>query len=1525
MSDVNTECIAVIGMSGRFPGAADLEAFWRNLRDGVESVSFFSEEELARAGVDPDLRRDPRFVGAGGVLDGIDMFDAAFFGFNAREAEVMDPQQRLFLEVAWEAFENAGYAPGAGDVVGVFAGTGISTYFFNLYQHEDLVALLGGHQIMIGNDKDHLTTHVSYKLDLRGPSVTVQTACSTSLVAVSVACRSLLDYECDMALAGGVSIAVPQGCGYLHSEGGIASPDGHCRAFDAAARGTVVGNGAGVVLLKRLADALRDRDPIRAIVRGTAVNNDGANKVGYTAPSIDGQAAVIASAQAVAGVEPASISLIEAHGTGTPLGDPIEVAALAQVFRNSGPSHRCALGSVKASIGHLDTAAGIAGFIKTVLALEHRTIPASLHFTEPNPKLELDRTPFYVPSRAAPWEVGEAPRRAGVSSFGIGGTNAHVVLEEAPAGAASGQARPFHLVAVSAPTASGLDASASRHAEHLERHPGIDMADVAYTLFVGRKAFRHRRVAVCADAAEAAALLRAHPRGRVHEGARAAGHRQVVFLCSGQGSQYAGMAAGLYRHEPVFREHLDRCLAVLGQHPGDDIRALLHSATADPAAADARLEQTALTQPAIFAVEYALAQLWMHWGVRPASMLGHSIGEYVAACLAGVFTLDDALALVALRGRLMQAMPPGAMLAVSMPEASLRPLVDGALSLAAINMADQCVISGPAADIDRAAALLGERGVATARLRTSHAFHSSMMDPVLETFAEAVGRVPLRAPSIPFVSNLSGDWITAAQATDPHYWARHLRSTVRFADGLARVLGESDSVVLEIGPGSTLTSFALRHPKRSRDTLVVDSLTGARARTDDERHLLDALAQVWAAGVAVDWPAFYGAEQRARVALPSYPFERKRYWIDPPPRKAAEAASSGPEGRTADLASWFYVPTWTRLGAPDPPASEPGRHCLVFDDGEIGAAIAERLRARGHAVTRVTLGSGAAVTSADARSIRPGEGADYLALLRELDAAGQAPRVVVHCWNVTRGPIAFDDAQRRGFWSLLHLANAWTELLSLPRVVVTVVTDGLNRVLETDRVDVAKATLLGLARVIPQEQDRMRMRSVDLEQDDPAGILDALVDECLAPVTDATVAWRGGCRWTEEYRPAPSPADPARASLLRSRGVYLITGGFGDIGLTLAETLVTHWQARLALLSRTPLPERNAWDAWIEEHPDDAVSDRIGAVRALEALGGEVLPLTADVADAAAMAEAVARAERHFGELNGVIHAAGATGPVGFRPLSATDRAVIEAQFQPKVRGVQTLAQVLGGRRLDFCLVASSLSTVLGGLNFGAYAAANAYLDAFVREQAPAPGAGPWIAVDWDGWRFEAPTRRASEFYLTPADGAEVFRRVMTRPRVRQVVISTGDLGRRIRQWVRLEAPAAAPDEPTRAVASVHERPEIETSYAGPRNSVEHTIADVWQAVLGLASVGIHDNFFQLGGHSLLAIQLISRLRDLFQTDISLTALFERPTVAELAEHLDAITGNAEARMQDLERMLDYIEQLSPEAVQTLLAEQKDA
>ena len=1498
--EIAAEAVAVLGMSGRFPGAADLDGFWRNLQAGVESISFFSDEELRRAGVDPGVRHDPRFVGAGGVLADVDLFDASFFGFNAREAEVMDPQQRLFLECAWEAFENAGYDPGrAGGAVGVFAGTGISTYFFNLYQHQELMSLLGGHQVMIGNDKDHLTTHVSYKLDLRGPSLAVQSACSTSLVAICVACRSLLDYQCDLALAGGSSIALPQGRGYFHREGGIASPDGHCRAFDAGARGTVAGNGVGVVLLKRLADALGDGDPIRAVILGSAVNNDGSNKVGYTAPSVDGQAEVVAGAQAVAAVDPATITYVEAHGTGTPLGDPIEIAALAEVFRGVGRRNQCAVGSVKSNIGHLDTAAGVAGFIKAVLALEQRTIPATLHVRQPSPKLQLDRTPFYLPAAAVPWETNGCRRRAGVSSFGIGGTNAHLVLEEAPPRPSSGPSRRRQLLVLSAPTASGLEALAARHADHLETHPEVELPDAAYTLLLGRKAFRHRRALVCRDRVEAVALLRQSSSGQVRGGHREARHRPVVFMFSGQGAQHPGMAAGLYREEPVFRQQLDACLDLLAGRCGLELRPALYPEAAADAAAERQLAQTALAQPALFAVEYSLARLWMSWGIAPTCLVGHSIGEWVAACLAGVLPLEQALELVALRGRLVQGQPPGAMLAVSLPERELAPWLEGELSLAAVNADDQCVLSGPEAAIEEAATALHGRGVAAVRLRTSHAFHSRLLDPILDSFADAVARVELRPPAIPIVSNLSGNWLSAAEATDPRYWARHLRSTVRFADGLERALAEPDCALLEVGPGGTLAGLARRHRRVTADTLVVASLPSARADDEDDHQLLDALARLWAGGFDVDWPGFYAGERRARVPLPTYPFERKRYWIDPPVERASEAATR-PAGRNPDLSAWLYAPTWTRSDPVEPAAGTGRQRWLLFEGDATTTAAGERLRALGHEVTRVRAGAGWDEPAPGVFTIRPDHAPDYAALLRRWRPDGEAA-AVLHGWSLTGESPSFDEAQRLGFWSLLNLAAAWSAQRLRQPLSVTVAWNRGHRVLAADAVDAAKATLLGPVRVVPQEHPQVRMRTVDLGpavDSDPAAV-DTLVAECLAPLGDVTVAYRGGSRWIEEFRATvAAPAAAGAPSLLRPRGVYLITGGFGNVGLTLAESLAKRCGARLALLGRS-------------------TAGHEPAVRALEALGAEVLVLTADVADEPAMRAALERVDARFGELHGVIHAAGALGPDGFRAVADTTPAVAAAHFAPKAHGVQTLARVLAGRPLDFCMLTSSLSSVLGGLRFAAYAAANAYLDAFVEERNREPAAVPWISVAWDGWRFGEGGQPPAELYLTPGEGAELFHRILARPRRGRLVVSTGDLEQRLRRWVFLQ-PAQEPNGPPAPVGAVHQRPDLDSSFAMPRTAVEQTIADVWEAVLGLAGVGVHDNFFELGGHSLLAIQLISRLRDLFETELALTTLFERPTIAELAAHIEA-TGDAEGRMRELERMIDYVEQLSPDEVQALL------
>ncbi|HEX5715840.1 MAG TPA: amino acid adenylation domain-containing protein, partial [Thermoanaerobaculia bacterium] len=879
-----TSDIAVVGISGRFPGAADVEALWRNLCDGVEAISRFSEEELIASGVPPEVFRGPNYINAKGISEGVGWFDAGFFGYTPREAEIIDPQQRMFLEVAWEALENAACDPERfPGLIGVFAGAGFNTYLFNLYSNPELMAAIGGFQATISNDKDFLPTRVSYKLNLKGPSLNIQTACSTSLVAVHLACQHLLHGECDMALAGGVTVYVPVKSGTMYTEGGVLSPDGYCRAFDERAQGTVVGNGAAVVALKRLEDALASGDPIHAVIKGSAINNDGSVKVGYTAPSVEGQSAVISQALAVAGVEPETLRYVEAHGTGTMLGDPIEVRALTQVFGASTDRKGfCGIGSVKTNVGHMDTAAGAAGLIKAILSIERGELPPSLNFERPNPALNLPETPFYVVDRLTPWPDDGSPRRAAVSAFGIGGTNAHVVLEEAPARTPSGPSREAQLLVLSARTETALEAAT----DNLARHLGEDshLADVAYTLHTGRKVFRHRRTVVAASAEEAAALLAARDPKRVLTRAEETSDRPVVFLFAGGGAQYPNMGLDLYRTEPVFREQVDLCLRLLEPHVNADLRRYLFPAPEEMEEAARLLERTSIALPVLFTVAYAQARLWMSWGVRPQAMLGHSLGEYVAACLAGVMSLEDALAMVALRGRLFDTLPEGGMLSVPLPEAEVLTLlqeIGTELSIAAVNGPAFCVVSGPAEAIARAREAFESRGIDARRLRIAAAGHSSVVEPILREFGDFLATLSLSPPGIPYVSNVTGTWMTAADATDPSYWVRHLRQTVRFGDGAGVLLVEGERIFLEVGPGQTLSTLVMQHPDRSPGQAVLNSMRHPQDQQSDVGFLLQVLGKLWLGGAAVDWDGFYAGESRRRLRLPTYPFERQLYWVEP--------------------------------------------------------------------------------------------------------------------------------------------------------------------------------------------------------------------------------------------------------------------------------------------------------------------------------------------------------------------------------------------------------------------------------------------------------------------------------------------------------------------------------------------------------------------------------------------------------------------------------------------------------------------
>ncbi len=889
MSETIPEGIAIIGMTGRFPGAANVDLFWRNLIAGVEAISTFTDEELTAAGLDvATLKKEPGFVAARGVLKDAEWFDAAFFAMLPKEAEVTDPQQRLFLEAAWEALENAGYDPERyPGLIGVYAGMSNSTYFLNnLHSRRDLLNSAGELAVLMGNEKDFLATRAAYKLNLKGPAINVNTACSTSLVAVCQACQSLLSFQCDLALAGGVSVNFPQQRCYHYQEGGIVSPDGHCRTFDAQAQGTVSGDGLGIVVLKRLAEALDDGDEIHAVIKGTGLNNDGSSKVSFTSPSVDGQAEVIAMALAQAGFDPDSISYVEAHGTATPLGDPIEIAGLTQAFGATAAKTFCAIGSVKTNIGHLDAAAGVAGLIKTALALKHKVLPPSLHFERPNPRIDFESTPFHVNSRLAEWKAGLTPRRAGVSSFGLGGTNAHVVLEEAPPYQPSGPAREWQLLLLSAKTDSALNAATGNLLTYFKKNPGLDVADAAFTLQMGRAAFSHRRMLVCRDMGDTVTALQTNDPKRIFTQRQELKDPPVIFMFPGQGAQYVNMGAELYRNERVFKAEVDHCAELLQPHLGLDLRQVLFPTSNQVKMAEDLLIQTWITQPALFVTEFALARLWMSWGVKPRAMIGHSIGEYVAGCLAGVFTLEEALGLVAARARLIQAQPCGAMLAIRLKEAEILPLLDEQLSLAAVNSYSSCVASGPNDAIEKLERLLEQKGVAARRLQTSHAFHSAMMDTVLGPFTELLQKVKLKEPTIPYISNVTAQWITAEQATNPGYWAGHVRQTVRFADGIAELLNDRQNILLEVGPGQTLSAGARQHAATTAERAVLASFFVAKERSMETCAMLNTLGKLWLAGVSVDWPGFHSHGKRRRIPLPTYPFERKRFWAEPPARMA---------------------------------------------------------------------------------------------------------------------------------------------------------------------------------------------------------------------------------------------------------------------------------------------------------------------------------------------------------------------------------------------------------------------------------------------------------------------------------------------------------------------------------------------------------------------------------------------------------------------------------------------------------------
>jgi acyl transferase domain-containing protein/thioesterase domain-containing protein/acyl carrier protein len=1380
-SRVEPTDVAIVGIGLRFPGAHGARQFWSNLRAGTESVQRFSDDELAARGVSRSLLSNPAYVKAGLVLQGMDLFDAEFFGFSPKDAAILDPQHRQFLECAWEALEDAAHPPATfRGPIGVFAGCGMGSYFaFNLLSNPALVESTGLFLLRhTGNDKDFLSTRVSYCLDLKGPSLNIQTACSSSLVAVHAACQSLNTGECDMALAGGVTIELPHGVGYLHRPGEILSPDGRCRPFDHRAQGTLFGSGVGIVVLRPLEDALRDGDRIYALIKGSAVNNDGAGKVSYLAPSVDGQAAVVAEALAAAGVEADTLDYIEAHGSGTPMGEPIEVAALNQAFGRRSPLRRtrCGLGSVKANIGHLDTAAGVAGLIKTALALQHGEIPPTPNFEAPNPAIPFADTPFYVVDRLQPWPRGARPRRAGVTALGVGGTNAHVVLEEPPASLPSAAARrEWQVLCLSARSKRALDGASRRLATHLRENPGQALADVSFTLLAGRRGFEQRRVLCCRDSVEAAALLESGEPQRVFRHAAESTPASVVFMLPGGGAQHARMGADLYESEPVFREQVNRGIDELRRQTGRDLRPLF-TAQEDPRATEQELERPSVQLPAIFILEHALAQLWMSLGVRPAALIGHSLGENTAACLAGVFSFEDTVALITLRGELLERLPASGMLSVALSADDVSSWLGRDLDLSALNSPGISVVSGPSAALEDLARRLAASGIEARRVPITIAAHSSLVEPILPRFLEFLQSIKLHPPRIPLLSNCSGTWITSEQAVRPEYWAEHLRGTVRFGDGIRTLLAEPGRVFLEVGPGKALCSLVRQQIGSAGGAGVrgvIASLRHPEEKISDLAHFLTAFGRLWACGVPLDTEFLWRGERRARVTLPTYPFQHQRYWIDP--GRAAEPPNSNgavaAEPKRIDLLSaGFHRPVWRQR--PRDPEPVPGRACtwlLFLDEAGLGELLARRLRARGDRVVLVRESDDNCRLAKDEYALAPERGREgYVELVKDLVASGTMPRRIVHLWMLTPdesfrpGSNFFHRNQERGFYSLFFLAQALGEEGSQASqegaLHVSVIGNGMQALDAELLLHPEKATILGPCKVIPREFPGTTCSSVDLplavsgaratRRPVRAARLNALVDlveaEVLSAPRNAVVAIRRDQRFEQEFeRVGLGPAGGEGHAPLRERGVYLVTGGLGGLGLVLAAHLARTARARIVLVGRSPMPARGEWDDWMGHHErDDVTSRRIRSVREIEAAGGEVLLARADVTDIEAMRSVLDETRRHFGALHGVFHAAGVLRDA---PILAKTQLDVEEVFAPKVHGTLVLDALLADVELDFLVLFSSLSALVAPAGQVDYVAASAFLDAYARSVAhphsasfPAgddrPPGRRTVSVDWGIW-----------------------------------------------------------------------------------------------------------------------------------------------------------------------------------------------
>lgn len=1482
--------IAVIGMSCKLPGADSPNAFWQLIINKTESIQFFTETELTNAGIPLKLIKNPNYVPARGILTDVDKFDAAFFGYSPYEASITDPQHRVFLEQSWIALEDAGYtADSFSGNIGVFAGTNDSSYLYqNLLKNKNIASDYDQQQLMLATSTHYLATKVAYAMGLTGPCITVNNACSTGLSTIALACESLINFSSDMMLAGAITIVTPQESGYLYQELGILSPNGKCAVFDEDAKGTVLSNGCSIVVLKRLSDALRDNDNILAVIKGWAINNDGRNKAGFTAPSIKGQINCIRQAITHAEIKPTEVEYIEAHGTGTLLGDPIEIEALTKGYEYDQykKNQYCAIGSVKGNIGHTDSAAGATGFIKATLAIHEKTLPPNIHYSQANKKIPFHQTPYYVNCESIPWITTNEKRTAAVNALGFGGTNAHVILQEAPEIKTSSPKRG-NVFVISAKTATSLAELTTKLHQYvlkISKKTQVKklLADAAYTLQVGRKHFPYRTAITYTEHDDLLKSLVEFQKKSINATPVPNTQPQkIIFGFVGQGAQYASMAIDIYKEQPLFKQIVDQCCDYLEHDLQMDLRILLfpkENTNFDDI--NKKLSETQYAQPALFIIEYALSQLLISLGIKPTGMIGHSLGEYVAATVAGVFTLEDALKLIVLRANLMaKTTSSGAMLAVPLSRERIEPFLTKHIELAVHNAPTLCIVAGLKKHLDQfersIQALLKPEHLSCQYIRTSRAFHSKHMDKILAEFLAISTKIKSHAPTIPYISNVTGKWISPHELKDPNYWVSHIRNPVLFSEGVEELALSTHDIFIEIGPGQTLSQLVRQHQCHSS---VMHTLPHYRNLEDNSYCcFLNVIGKLWCLNLQIDWPKLYSHEIRQRTSLPTYAFERNRHWLD-------SAPSTNKVDPKVFIKDALYIPTWERnkkLSALIEKPFETDKCWLILGKQEDNAAFKDRLKFQYKWVYSVLPGTHFEQIDEHTFSIDLSNKEHYLKMLKKINVSPSS-LTVIHTFLMDDEDVGFNPEQilQNGPYSLLYLTQAFTDVYPLKNLQTLVITKQIYNVIGNELLLPVKAAILGPCKVIPQEQSNQTFKHIDLEPNVQFNMM--LIDNLIweantisAACFKNEIAYRGHYRWIQRLQPCTDKISQVK-NRLKPKGTYLITGGLGGIGLTLAQYLAENYNAHIILIARSTIPAEDKWEE-ILNAPDCAQKDFIQLTKLVDikrnaaSLSIKVVSLE----NKSLLRDTIQAVKQKYKHIDGVIHAAGIPGG-GVAQLKTIE--VYQKVLQPKLFGTQHLIDLLKQEPLDFFVFFSSITAITGSPGQIDYCSANRILDAYAAV-APLYFKHPvfCVTMNWQAWSNVGMAATSKTLLVgldetnstSPHDGCLLFEKIVNSDQ-NQVIISNLDLNLYAPGETSVETNQYTSKEP----AEIH---------SVTQSDVIKILQELFCQTLGITDVGLDVDFYELGGHSLLAISLLTKIRTIFNIKIHSATLFKTRTIRGLS------------------------------------------